>query len=167
MDLEASITRAGARQIEYADRWLSTPLPDDAWGFFSYPDGPPALGGGQISTTWLENRNEALAFIADVLPFHPPGMASTEVAQRVRQVIDQMKSGDLNDQVGVHQLNEHLAGLSQITFFGSLQSLVSDNDVFCSSVRADFLDVAEGQAVPAVPAERLNEFKDWLLNYGI
>ncbi len=167
MDLEAAVANAQTRTEENAMRWDGATLPDTAWGFFSYPDGPAALGGGMVFPSWLESRDDALDHIADILPFHPPNMASEQVAEQTRQVVDRMKSGDLDDVAGVHLLNEYLAGLSQITFFGSLESLVSGTDEFARSYRADFLNIPEGAPVPAVPAARLDEFKEWLVSYGV
>jgi hypothetical protein len=165
MNLEAAIANAQTRSEENAMRWDGTTLPDDAWGFFSYPDGPAALGGGLVATTWLESRAGALDFIAETLPFHPPAMASAATAESVRVLVGRIKSGELDESAGVDALNQTLKGLSQITFFGPLASLMEGGDDFARSVRSDFLDVDDGAI--AIPADRRTEFKDWLLAYGV
>ena len=165
MDLEAAIERARKQVEENAMKWDGGTLPDAAWGFFSYPDGPPALGGGMVFPTWLESRDDALDFIAETLPFHPAGFDSVTIAQRVRVLVDRIKSGDMDEAAGVAALNEVLKGLSQITFFGPLASLMEGNGDFSRSIRADFLDVENGAT--AIPPEQRTEFKDWLLAYGV
>ncbi len=89
----------------------------NSWGFFSYGDAPGGIGGGVGTFVWFPTRDEMLSFIADTLPYEPGGSGNADwqaVASQTAAVTDQLKAKQLDDQVGVGQLNSILKTFSQI-----------------------------------------------------
>ena len=178
MDLDERIEKAEAKwQQHYSSEEA---LPSNPWGFFSYRDAPGAIGGGVGAFVWFATRNEALDFIAEVLPFSPPGSSTADwdaVATDTRQIVDKMKAGTLDDSDGVAALNKSLRTFSQISFFGHEQSILIGDGKFPRSLRAQYLnerasdDAAkydeDGETdVPAISSADQDDFQSWMGSYG-
>jgi len=109
----------------WEDDSLRTPT-NKSWGFYAYGDAPGGIGGGVGMFCWFDGRAPMLKFIADVLPFSPPGPSTSdplEVASRVRQTLDQVKAGELTLVTARTRLNKVLRSYSQIEWIGTFKDL--------------------------------------------
>jgi hypothetical protein len=147
---------------------------DLTWGFFSYGDAPPAIGGGLGMFTWFEDRETLLSFIADVLPYFPPGPSGSDfrgIEDKTREIIEEMRSGTISDLEGTERLNGVLKRFSQIEWIGTVDDLLSGSHPYAIEVRAAFRYDEENPDDPdngsAITEEEREDFFEMLDTWGI
>ena len=157
-------------RIEQAEtNWRSVAIGnpgDNTWEFFSYGDAPGGIG----SFIWFPDRDEMLDFIATTFPYSPPGRSDFDwgsVASRTAAIVEEMKSGNIDDLVGVERLNEALRTFSQIKWMGTMEELLRGGNSYATEVRAAFRDEnEEGSSDDAIQPGEKEEFGEWLVDWG-
>ena len=167
-DLDDRIERAEASWQEVSS---GAPPDDCEWGFFSYGDAPPAIGGGVGMFTWFPDRNSMLEFIEHTLPYNPPGQSdldSDEIAENTSAVVEKLRLGTINDLDGIKELNAVLATCSQFDWIGTVSDLLSGNHPYAVHVRQAFRDDDEEDSEgEAVEEDEKEEFFEFLESWGI
>lgn len=144
-----------------------------SWGMYSYGDAPGAIGGGVGAFTWFDNKTTLLKFVAEVLPYSPPGPGNSDplaVAERVRAVLTQLRAGDLDLEKARRKLNGVLRAYSQIEWMGTFKDLKDGNDAYARKLIKQFRrsrELAVGAAPVAVARSQVEDFKEFLAEYGI
>ena len=167
-DLDSRIEQAEASWQEVSS---GPPSDDCEWGFFSYGDAPPAIGGGVGMFTWFQDRNSMLDFIADTLPYYPPGQASLdpdEIAENTAAVVEKLRLGTISDLDGIKELNEVLVTCSQINWMGTVTDLLAGNHPYAIEVRQAFRedDEEETEGGP-ISTDEKEDFFEFLESWGI
>ena len=144
---------------------------DNNWGFFSYGDAPGGIGGGVGMFIWFPDRTEMLDFIANTLPYSPPGSSDIDweaVASQTVAITDELKSGAINDEIGIDRLNEVLRTFSQVQWMGTPEDLFRGNHSYAIEVRSAFRDEGEDETsgAPMRPDEE-QAFREFLETWGI
>ena len=167
-DLEERIERAEASWQEVSS---GAPPEDCEWGFFSYGDAPPAIGGGVGMFTWFPDRNSMLEFIEHTLPYNPPGQSDLdpdEIAENTAAVAEKLRLGTLGDLDGLKELNEVLVTCSQLDWMGTVDDLLSGNHPYAVHVRQAFRDDEDEEAEGGPTKEdEKEEFFEFLETWGI
>jgi hypothetical protein len=144
-----------------------------SWGIYSYGDAPAAIGGGMGSFIWFDNKTALLKFVAEVLPFCPPGPSSSDllaVEAKVREVLAGVKAGDLDLEKARKRLNVVLRSYSQIEWIGTFKGLKDGNDAYSRKLIKQFRRSRElpvGAAPVAITRSQVEDFKEFLAEYGI
>ncbi len=167
-DLDERIERAEASWQEVS----SGAPPDDAeWGFFSYGDAPPAIGGGVGMFTWFPDRNSMLEFIEHTLPYFPPGQSNLdfdEIAENTAVVVEKIRLGAISDLDGIKELNEVLVTCSQLNWIGTVTDLLTGNHPYAIEVRAAFRDDDDEDADGGpIDEDEKEDFFEFLESWGI
>ena len=140
------------------------------WGFYCYGDAPPALGGGVGMFTWFPDRLNMLEFIATTLPFSPAGRSDLDwesVASLTKSVIDEMKSGIVDDSTGVQRLNNVLTTFSQIEWLGEFTDLLSGDHPYARKVRKAYVKrTYKKSSGRPIRAEETDSFREFLEDWG-
>lgn len=161
---------------EQADKlWLEAhdEKPNDSfWGMYSYGDAPGGIGGGVGSFVWFPSEDLLLDFIAAVLPFSPPGPASMDhalTAKKVKEIVEQVRSGDSDLNVSRAELNDVLKRYSQIEWFGTFEELRSGESDYSKKVLERFRYMEDEDEGPPreLSDQEVDEFIDFLREYGI
>lgn len=167
-DLEERIERAEASWQEVSS---GAPPDDYEWGFFSYGDASPAIGGGVGMFSWFPDRNSMLDFIATTLPFSPPGpynLDPNEIAKNTAAVVEKLKLGTISDLDGIKELNAVLVTCSQLDWMGTVDGLLSGNHPYAVHVRQTFRDDDEEDSEgEPVEEDEKEEFFEFLESWGI
>ena len=167
-DLEERIERAEASWQEVSS---GAPPEDCEWGFFSYGDAPPAIGGGVGMFTWFPDRNSMLEFIEHTLPYNPPGQSDLdpdEIAENTAAVAEKLRLGTLGDLDGLKELNEVLVTCSQLDWMGTVDDLLSGNHPYAVHVRQAFRDDEDEEAEGGpIKEDEKEEFFEFLETWGI
>jgi hypothetical protein len=148
-------------------------ISETSWGFYSYGDASPAIGGGVGCFLWFSSRNLMLDFIESVLPVSPPGPAASDhnkTAEATRIVSAARDQETLPDEMR-ERLNHILRGYSQIEWWGTFRTLLSDDELFASKVRQSFKEEAVQTTDQCEPGHSINDhdighFKTFLKSYG-
>ena len=165
-EIEAS---AQAKWEEIIDRRPN----DESIGFYSYGDAPPAIGGGSGCFTWFSDREEMYDFIAAVLPFNPPGPASTdhlETQKQVKAAILRHSGKATSEEELRRELNAILKSYSQIDWFGTFGALKAATGDFAAKVVARFRDEDdedEAEKPSPIGNEEEDDFLEYLGEYGL
>jgi len=168
-NIETLVEAANAR---WADGTLGEPR-STSWGMYSYGDAPAAIGGGTGAFTWFNSKTALLKFIEDVLPYSPPGPGNTDplaVADKVRAVLRNLRSGDLELDEARRRLNTVLRAHSQIEWMGTFKDLKDGNDAYARELIKQFRrsrELAVGTAPVAIARSQIEDFKEFLAEYGI
>jgi hypothetical protein len=167
-DLEERLERAEASWQEVSN---GPPADDCEWGFFSYGDAPPAIGGGAGMFTWFPDRNSMLDFIASTLPYFPPGRSTLDpedISENTAVVVEKLRLGTISDIDGIKELNEALVTCSQLNWIGTVEDLLSGNHPYAIQVREAFRedDEEESEGVPISEDEK-EDFYEFLEAWGI
>lgn len=168
-DIEATVEAANAR---WADVALGEPK-STSWGMYSYGDAPPAIGGGVGAFSWFDNKSALLRFIQEVLPYSPPGPGNSDpvvVADKVRAVLGQVRAGELELAKARRKLNTVLRAYSQIEWMGTFKDLKDGNDAYARKLIKEFRrsrEIAVGAAPVAIARSQVEDFKEFLAEYGI
>jgi hypothetical protein len=168
-DLEERVEKAEASWQEVSS---GGPPDDYEWGFFSYGDAPPAIGGGVGMFTWFPDRAAMLTFIEETLPYSPPGQASldpNEIAENAAKVVERIRIGTLSDEDGRLALNKVLETCSQLEWIGTVADLLAGDHPYTVHVRQAFRaddddDDADGGPITE---EEKDEFIEFLNTWGI
>ena len=167
-DIEERVERAEANWQEVSS---GAPPAECEWGFFSYGDAPPAIGGGAGMFTWFPDRESMLAFIENTLPYFPPGQADLdagEVADHTAEIVHQMRTGALSDKDALLRLNKVLETCSQLQWIGTVTDLLSGDHAYAAEVRASFRDDAdEAAGSHSIAEDEKENFFDFLDTWGI
>ena len=163
-------------KIEKANaRWetaVTVPEDNSWWGFYAYGDAPPAIGGGFGSFVWFPERADMLEFIAQVLPYSPPGRSDLDwgdVARGTESIIEQMSANLIDDETAVSQLNSALVSFSQFEWLGTFGDLLAGDHNYAKSVREEFWsmnDEREAESSREIDAQATDEFKEFLSSWG-
>lgn len=149
---------------------LSGPA-DKIWGFFSYGDAPPAIGGGTGVFVWFPDRISMLEFIKETLPYSPPGQYGLdwdEVAKNTATIIENMKVGSVTDCDGIRSLNEVLKTFSQIEWLGTFDELMNGDHPYITEVREEFrLRETGKKSNRPIKPEELDALREFLTDWGI
>lgn len=167
-DLDERIERAEASWQEVSS---GAPPDDCEWGFFSYGDAPPAIGGGVGMFTWFPDRNSMLEFIEHTLPYFPPGQSNLdfdEIAENTAVVVEKIRLGAISDLVGIKELNEVLVTCSQLNWMGTVNDLLTGNHPYAIEVRAAFREDGEEETGGGpVSKDEKEDFFEFLESWGI
>lgn len=144
---------------------------DKDWGFYSYGDASPAIGGGIGTFVWFDSKNEMIEFISNTLPYAPPGPSDTDtaaVAKKTSLITEQYKKDDLNSETFLEQLNKVLVSHSQLTWLGTFEELKTGSSVYALNLRSEFKENCELEEnfKKNIPKSHLNNFKQFLEEYG-
>ena len=167
-DLDERIERAEASWQEVS----SGAPPDDAeWGFFSYGDAPPAIGGGVGMFTWFPDRASMLEFIEETLPYYPPGQSNLdaeEIADNTAAVVEKIRLGAVSDEQGRKHLNKVLETCSQLEWIGTVTDLLSGDHPYLVKVRKIFRDDEDEDADGGpIDEDEKEEFFEFLESWGM
>lgn len=167
-DLDERVERAEASWQEVSS---GAPPDDCEWGFFSYGDAPPAIGGGVGMFTWFPDRNTMLDFIANTLPYFPPGQSNLdpdEIAENTAAVVDKLRLGTVSDLDGIKKLNEVLVTCSQLNWMGTVEDLLTGNHPYAAEVRQAFREDSEEEAEGGpIGKDEKEDFFEFLESWGI
>ena len=167
-DLYERMERAEARWQEVSS---GSPPDDCEWGFFSYGDAPPAIGGGVGMFTWFPDRNSMLEFIEHTLPYNPPGQSDLdpdEIAENTAAVVEKFRRGAISDRDGIKELNEVLVTCSQLKWIGTVNDLLTGNHPYAVHVREAFReDDGEEAGDELITEEEKEDFYEFLESWGI
>jgi len=167
-DLDERIERAEA---SWQDVSSGAPSDDCEWGFFSYGDAPPAIGGGVGMFTWFPDRATMLAFIGETLPYSPPGQSSLdpdEIAENTASVVEKLRLGTLTDEDGRQHLNKVLETCSQLEWIGTVTELITGDHPYLVRVRKSFRDDEDEDADGGpIDEDEKEEFFEFLSTWGI
>ncbi len=173
---DSEIERLTALAEVANDRWddekLTKPT-STSWGFFSYGDASPAIGGGMGGFAWFSSRSAMLEFISSVLPFSPPGPSSRDhlaVAAEVGAVAKQLKSNEVEQEVARKKLNRILKSFSQIEWLGTFQDLRGGQSPYARKLITGFRrenDIKISTKPVEVSRSELADFKEYISMYGI
>jgi hypothetical protein len=141
------------------------------WGVFAWADGPPACGGGVGAFLWFSDLAELLAFLTDLAPAgfmtfddEPEWL---ELRERLRRTASSLEA---KPEDAIADLNAELTSLLQIDWVGHLEQLLSGDSSFAIKVRAgfrsDWEDSPEKGNTNAITDEELQEFPEYLSEYG-
>lgn len=141
------------------------------WGVFAWADGPPACGGGVGAFLWFAEREELLAFIADLAPagfmIFDDEAEWLELRERLRRTASSLEA---KPEDAIANLNAELTSLLQIDWVGRLEQLVCGDSPFAIKVRArsrnDWEDNPEPMNSIAISQEELQAFLEYLSEYG-
>ncbi len=163
--------RAERAELSWQDVRSGAPPEDHEWGFFSYGDAPPAIGGGVGMFTWFTDRLSMLEFIEETLPFYPPGRAGLDiehVIEETAELVEQLRTGAITDQEGVAKLNSALKTCSQFNWIGTASDLLRGDHPYAAEVRAAFRDEGgeENNGGPITKDEQ-DEFFEFLDTWGV
>ena len=140
------------------------------WGFFSYGDASPAIGGGVGSFAWFDDRDTMLDFIPTTLPYCPPGQWGADfrlVGTETAAIVEDMKKGVLSDTAGIEQLNKVLRTFSQIEWMGTVDELLNGNHDYANRVRTEFReDNDDPRAGAPIDANEQHEFLEYINEWG-
>jgi hypothetical protein len=151
---------------------VSVPEKVNWWGFYAYGDAPGAIGGGFGSFIWFDQRSDMLEFIAQVLPYSPPGRSDLDwgnVAQETAAIVEQMSTQEIDDQAAVSQLNSALASFSQFEWIGTFADLLAGQHQYAKSVREEYWSMqedSEENSSKPINDEVIGDFKDFLSEWG-
>ena len=168
-NIETLVEAANAR---WADDTLVKPR-STSWGMYSYGDAPAAIGGGIGAFTWFNSKTALLKFIEYVLSYSPPGPGNSDplaVAYKVRAVLGQVRFGDLELDKARRKLNTVLRAYSQIEWMGTFKDLKDGNDAYARKLIKQFRrsrELAVGAAPVAIARSQIEDFKEFLAEYGI
>jgi hypothetical protein len=147
------------------------PADDCKWGFFSYGDAPPAIGGGIGMFTWFPDRKSMLDFIANTLPYFPPGQSDLnpdEIAGNTATVVEKLRLGTISDLDGIKELNGVLVTCSQLEWIGTVNDLLTGNHPYAVHVREAFREDDEEEAEEApIGKDEKEDFFEFLESWGI
>jgi hypothetical protein len=167
-DLDDCAERAEASWQEVSS---GAPPENCEWGFFSYGDAPPAIGGGVGMFTWFSDRASMLEFIEETLPYYPPGQSdldANEIAGNASAVVEKLRLGTLTDEDGRQQLNKVLETCSQLNWIGTVSDLLSGKHPYVVEVRKTFRDDEDDDADGGpIGEEEKEEFFAFLDTWGI
>ena len=153
--------------------WADTknvPQSPSWWGFYSYGDAPPAIGGGIGSFVWFSQRSEMLKFIVEVLPYAPPGRADLDwdaVAHETAAIIDQMSANLLDDETAISKLNATLVTFSQIEWMGTYTDLLAGDHAYAKDVRAAYWSENGENKTDKIEASSMRDFEEFLSTWGV
>jgi hypothetical protein len=167
-DLDERVERAEASWQEVSS---GSPPDDCEWGFFSYGDAPPAIGGGVGMFTWFPERASMLAFIEETLPYYPPGQSNLdadEIAENASAVVEKLRLGTLTDEEGRQHLNKVLETCSQLEWIGTVTELITGDHPYLARVRKTFrADEDEDADGGPIDEDEKEEFFEFLDTWGI
>ncbi len=168
-EIQAMEEAANAR---WSDDALRQPK-SSSWGMYSYGDAPPAIGGGMGAFTWFDSRTALLNFVAEVLPFSPPGPGNSDpltIAAKVQDVLSGVSTGVLHLEKALSELNVILRSYSQIEWIGTFKDLKEGNGAYARKMVQEYRQsrgLPVGAAPIAVSRSQVQDFKDFLAEYGI
>jgi hypothetical protein len=158
------------------ERWGDDTLREPkatSWGMYSYGDAPAAIGGGMGAFTWFDNKTSLLKFVAEVLPFCPPGPRMSDplaVDAKVREVLAGVRAGDIDLEKARRKLNVVLRSYSQIEWIGTFKGLKDGDGTYARKLVKEFrrsCDLPVGAAPVAITRSQVEDFKEFLAEYGI
>lgn len=167
-DLDEQIERAEASWQEVSS---GAPPDDCEWGFFSYGDAPPAIGGGVGMFSWFPDRTSILEFIEHTLPYFPPGQSNLdpdEIAENTAAVVERLRLGTISDLDGIKELNEALVTCSHLNWMGTVTDLLTGNHPYAIEVRAAFREDDEKETGGGpIGKDETEDFFEFLESWGI
>jgi len=167
-DLAERVEQAEASWQEVSN---GPPADDSKWGFFSYGDAPPAIGGGVGMFTWFSDRNSMLDFIVKTLPYYPPGRSSLdpdEIAENTSAVVEKLRLRAIDDADGIKELNEVLVTCSQLEWMGTVNDLLTGDHPYAVHVRHAFRDDDEEEVEEGpIGKDEKEDFFEFLETWGI
>lgn len=146
--------------LEPGDR---VPVATD-FGFCSYDDAPPALGGGFPWFHWFESKSEMLAVLEEHSAYlhKPRGELDIVTIDAVVKALIASADGDL--QALRKELNEKLSGLAQFIWMGSFADLRSSDQPEAKKFRGAFRDDVDDAPITA---DEVDDFAEFTATYGV
>ncbi len=167
--LDALVEAAEAR---WDDEALTQPK-STSWGMFAYGDAPAGIGGGVGSFIWFDNKTALFKFVAEVFPFSPPGPSSSDplaVAASIQALLSDFKTQPTEIEKIRKKLNLILRSYSQIEWIGTYKDMKSGNGPYPKKIIQAFRrsrDLPIGTKPVAVSRSQIQDFKDFLAEYGV
>ena len=172
IDIERLEQLASAAHARWSDESLAEAT-STSWGFFAYGDASPAIGGGVGGFVWLSSKSAVLKFIAEVLPFSPPGPSNRDhlaVADQVASVIAQLKNSEIDLEACRKKLNRVLRSFSQIEWIGTFKDLKGGQSPYARKLILGFRrenNLKVSTKPVAVARSEISDFKEYLSMCGI
>ena len=140
----------------------------DSFGVFSYNDGPGYAGGGMGAFLWFEDKERALGFVQTELVFQDGAYHEASIVVAVRKIVEEHKNGLLDSDATIQKINDVLKTFSQVSWWGTHRSLLSDSGDFPCKVRGDFREhyLEDGENKGPILAEELGDFLHYIIEYG-
>lgn len=117
------------------------------WGFYAYNDAPPAFcGAGLGGFYWFESRAEMAKCLAEHGAFLSPGIGEEDlgpVLEIVREIGTRLGDGRIDGEKARTALNKVLEDITQFSWIGSFEGLLSGDSEFARELRQEFREQQE------------------------
>lgn len=168
MELEIDEATLDAARTVFEEAFRHKPKSAD-WGFYSYDDGAPAMGGGVGAFTWFASFDQMMDAIVHHLPYFPLGPSTSDpaaVTSELAKVLKELGPSPSPAQLEAARVaaNKALRHYSVISWWGTFESLLSGPGAFEKKIRAGFREDDDGS--PIGPSE-LTDFRAYLSMYGM
>jgi hypothetical protein len=140
----------------------------DSWGFYACDDGPAPAANGSGPFCWFENREKMCEFLRQYplltqsrlkLQADEINHVST-IADAVRKLVSEFEETKSDKETAIGAFNNALQGIEQISWWGTLQDLISSDHPFAEDLRQRFQSVADVE-----PSAHSPEFIEFLQEY--
>lgn len=132
-----------------------------SWGFFAYDDTPGGAGGGAGNFSWFDSKKDLFEFLKKFpVLAHSAGEIDSERFQKATEHLSRVTAETFN-QDAVNGLNQIIAGVEQIQWFGQLSDLLSGDGEFCEGMRKFF-----SGSTQQIFKTRIPEFAEFLRGWG-
>lgn len=144
----------------------------NGWGIYSYCDVNTPCGDGGGGFFWFDNAKDMLElsrYLCWMFPIsadeHDP-----ELFQENGKIIDALVAKQASLEKGKQMLNELLEGSIQVSWWGEVKELLTDDLLFCNDIRSSFWDLrdngsSETENIQPIPDNLEGEFLQWLKEY--
>lgn len=114
---------------------------------------------------WFADETEMLEFLVEAEPEIYERDDAAEVTEELRQAVGEGPK-TLSDGL-LEELNQIFDGEPFIGWWGRFDQLLSGDGEFAVEIRNAFFDSPEAETAPPVPSHRVEEFIDWMREYGV
>ena len=143
-----------------------SPQPED-WGLCLGGDASAEIGGQLMMFNWFESRGALLAAVNDHLVYTFLAPQGYGLAAARRRVTDALAAFAAHNETGhlAEDLRNALKSHIRIDWIGPVSQLMTGDDEFARSVRADFLKLEDSSSADAIGATQQTEFRDFLSSW--
>lgn len=141
---------------------------DNDLGMFCRDDTSGA-GGGIGAFYWFNSMDSMLEFIAQVLPYNPPGPSYDNPhlkQQQIGLIADAIRIKAISDHEGFRQINKSLSAYSNIEWWGTFRELAEGNCSFSKTLIHHFEQTLH-LSRPSTTKDNKEIFTSFLKDYGI
>jgi len=134
------------------------------WGICLGGDASAAIGGQMMVFSWFESRDALLAAVNEhlIYTFLPPQRYDLSAAQR--RLTDALIAFSAHDDALrlAEDIRNSLRSHVRIDWIGPVSQLMTGDDEFARSVRADFLELEDVTSAAEIDEAQEAEFRDFL-----